>query len=244
MTLFIDAGNTRIKWRLKPEGRPALEGVGVLTDPQLFQAFDAQSVNRIAISTVISEDARKKLHQQLYRALGVEPVFHWTQSSQCGVTCAYDRPETMGADRWHALIGAWKQAKRALLVVDAGSALTVDILDGQGMHRGGYILPGHRLMRESLESNTARVRFGKALSQDPSPGKSTDACVRNGLSWLLQALSMQLDALRRALGIDVDAVFLTGGDAPGLMQLGLEGCLRPQLVLEGLEAVDAEVTGV
>lgn len=244
MTLFIDAGNTRVKWRLTSAGEPARDGVGALTDPQLFQVFTARPVHRVAISTVISEGERENLRRRLFEELGVEPVFHWTEPSQCGVTCAYDRPETMGADRWHALIGAWRQVERALLVVDAGSALTVDVLDNKGMHRGGYILPGHRLMRESLESKTARVHFGKSLSLDLSPGKSTDACVRNGLSWLWQALSLQLEGMRKELGVDADAVFLTGGDAPGLMRLGMEGCLRPQLVLEGLEAVDAEVTGV
>lgn len=241
MTLYIDAGNTRIKWRLTSMKGVSLEGVGALDDPELFAMLSAQPLSRVAISTVVSEEARLLLRQRVVDAFGIEPRFHWTCHSQCGVTCAYERPEMMGADRWHAVIGAWQQVRRALLVVDAGSALTIDFVDSRGRHDGGYILPGHRLMRESLESKTARVHFGKALSLDLSPGKSTDTCVRNGLSWLWQALIARLKSDCAQRGIDSDAVFLTGGDAPGLMQLGMVGHVRPQLVLEGLEAVDAEV---
>ncbi|WP_148861583.1 type III pantothenate kinase [Marinobacter fonticola] len=244
MTLLVDAGNTRIKWRFKPSIGMPQEGVGSLADPGLFRGLAGATVRRIAVSTVVSEDARHRLRQRLQDDFRAEPIFHWTQKAQCGLVCAYENPETMGADRWHALVGAWREVGRRLLVVDAGSALTIDSLDDKGAHLGGYILPGHRLMRESLESKTARVSFGKTLSLDISPGATTDACVRNGLSWLWSSVIDRLERMRDEMGIDEDAVFLTGGDAPGLMQLGMSGRLRPQLVLDGLEAVDAEVGGV
>ncbi|TBW47511.1 type III pantothenate kinase [Marinobacter halodurans] len=233
--LLIDAGNTRLKWRVvEASGAPA-EGVGCPGDADLFSGIAPGAVDRISISTVTSEVARQALHQELASRFGVTPAFYWAQAEQCGVRCAYQHPETMGADRWHAMIGAWTECRQPLLVVDAGSALTLDLLDAHGQHLGGYILPGHRLMRESLEDKTARVFFGKSLSLDTSPGLSTGECVRHGLSWLWSSVIDRIEAMRTTYGFET--VFVTGGDGEDLIRLGLEGQWRPSLVLDGLGIV-------
>ncbi|ROU00514.1 type III pantothenate kinase [Marinobacter sp. R17] len=239
--LLIDAGNTRLKWRATQSGSAAVEGVGTLGDRDLFTGIGPGAVERVSVSTVISESARQTLQQELLARFGVAPDFYWTHAEQCGVRCAYERPQTMGADRWHALIGAWAHSRKPLLVVDAGSALTLDLLDAHGYHLGGYILPGHRLMRESLEDKTARVFFGQSLSLDTAPGQSTDACVRNGLSWLWSSVIDRIEAMRGPYRFE--DTFVTGGDGEDLIRLGLKGQWRPSLVLDGLEIVaDSEAS--
>lgn len=236
--LFVDAGNTRLKWRARSDDGQRFSGAGMLDASNLFEGLPAAPVRAVDVTTVIAESEREGLAAELRERFGVAPAFRWTQSSECGVRCGYAAPETMGADRWHALIGAWLEARDALLVIDAGSALTIDVLDRRGMHQGGFILPGHRLMRESLEMQTARVKFGKELSRDIRPGLSTDACVRNGLSWLWSALIDRVESLRDQYG--AKTVFVTGGDGEGLIHLGLKALYRPELVLDGLEAVVRE----
>ncbi|MGP4843612.1 type III pantothenate kinase [Marinobacter sp. 1Y8] len=238
MTLYIDAGNTRIKWRLVDEQGAVQSGVFGTDDADAFVAVSAKAVGRIAVSTVISEEARQELAQNLQSRFGVVPVFHWPESVQGGVRCAYGRPELLGADRWHALIGARAMTRQALVVVDAGSAITVDFLDAGGEHLGGYILPGKRLMEASLKANTARVFFGPSDDLHSEPGRSTEACVRNGLNWLFGGLGVRLEADCRARG--VDTVYLTGGDAHLLSAAGVPGEIVPDLVLIGLVEVDLE----
>jgi type III pantothenate kinase len=75
-----------------------------------------------------------------------------------GVVCAYDEPRQLGADRWAALVAARAiSPDRGAVVVDAGTAITVDGLNAQGIHVGGVILPGVRLMRRALGEGTARI---------------------------------------------------------------------------------------
>ncbi|WP_111498325.1 MULTISPECIES: type III pantothenate kinase [Marinobacter] len=233
--LLVDAGNSRIKWRARSDDGQYLDGAGPMGDGGLFGSLSGHPIDAIAVSTVISEAARETLSRKLRDQFGVAPAFYWPRVSECGVRCAYARPETMGADRWHAMIGAWQAAREPLMVVDAGSALTIDLVDAGGGHLGGFILPGQRLMRESLEDKTARVSFGDALSLDTSPGQSTDACVRNGLSWLWTGVIERIDKLREQHRLE--RIFVTGGDAEALLQLGLQAQWRPSLVLDGLECV-------
>ena len=73
------------------------------------------------------------------------------------ITCAYDDPQTLGVDRWLAMLAAYSQFNEALLVVDAGSAITMDLLGPEGQHLGGYIAPGLRLMHDALWRDTSDI---------------------------------------------------------------------------------------
>lgn len=238
MTLYIDAGNTRIKWRLEDRQGFGQSGACDNDDVNGFNAISEKAVGRIVVSTVISEGARQDLARNLLSRFGVVPVFHWPMPTQCGVICAYELPELLGADRWHALIGARAMTARALVVVDAGSAITVDFLGAEGKHLGGYILPGKRLMEASLKANTARVLFGPSDDLHSEPGRSTESCVRNGLNWLFGGLGARLESDCRERG--VDTIYLTGGDAHLLSAAGVPGVVVPDLVLSGLVEVDRE----
>ncbi|MDG5500880.1 type III pantothenate kinase [Marinobacter sp. BGYM27] len=238
MRLYIDAGNTRIKWCLLDERSVVQSGACDNGDAKVFAEISSEAVDHIAVSTVISDEARKNLALILQSRFGVVPVFHWPEPLQCGVQCAYAQPELLGADRWHALIGARAITSSALVVVDAGSAITVDFLDSEGVHLGGYILPGKRLMEDSLKTNTARVNFGQSDDLRSEPGRSTESCVRHGLNWLFGGLGAKLEADCQMRGIDT--VYLTGGDAHLMSAAGMPGEVVPELVLSGLVAVDLE----
>lgn len=147
----------------------------------------------------------------------------------------------MGADRWHALIGAWSVVQGACAVVDAGSAITIDWIDARGQHLGGYILPGRNMMTGALRQSTARVLFDEQDAEGLAPGRSTSECVFHGRNWMIRALAGQLG---RELTVPV---LITGGDG-ALIKKALDDdadCgipkvrLYPDLVLEGLALVEA-----
>ncbi len=97
-----------------------------------------------------------------------------------GVTIRYSDPSRLGVDRWLAMLAAHAASTKACLVVDCGTALTIDKLTASGEHCGGYIIPGLALMRRSLEENT-RIRLNKEFEAGGvALGHSTDEAVYHG----------------------------------------------------------------
>ncbi|MBU2952485.1 type III pantothenate kinase [Marinobacter sp. F3R08] len=240
MKLFIDSGNTRLKWCLDDRGGPLACGTGSLADENpLAGAGDRlRDVKSVAVSTVASEQRRALLSELLARVCAASVDFYWSERARNGLVNAYQDVGKMGADRWHAMYGAWLAHKLGYVVVDAGSAITVDYVDRSGQHLGGYILPGLQMMLRSLRTDAARIDFEAQSESTIYPGKSTGECVNHGLSWLLSAMIQRLNADARRLALS--DVLVTGGDAARLMDLGLPGMLCPDLVLKGLRAIHAE----
>ncbi|MDX1559091.1 MAG: type III pantothenate kinase [Marinobacter sp.] len=242
MKLFIDAGNTRLKWCLDDRGQALASGTGSLEDDNPLSSVGdlIGRVGHVAISTVASEERRAYLIDSLAKLCPAPVEFYWSEQSRNGLVNAYRDVSRMGADRWHAMYGAWLDHKQGFAVVDAGSAVTVDYVDRRGQHLGGYILPGLQMMLRSLRSDAARIWFDPEQGLATDPGTSTGECVNHGLAWLSGAMVERViaDARKHALS----DLLVTGGDANRLIGLGLSGIHRPDLVLSGLRAIDAEDT--
>ncbi|RBW51356.1 type III pantothenate kinase [Marinobacter sp. F3R11] len=243
MKLLIDAGNTRLKWRLEQAGGVIDEGWSALRgpDPLADIGIHPGNVSRVAVSTVIHEVKRLELLSYLERKLSAPVHFYWSEAERCGLRNSYVDVRAMGADRWHAMYGAWKHCNGGYAVIDAGSAITVDYVDGSGEHLGGYILPGMTMMLNSLKNDAARIVFDAREVFVGHPGKSTGECVNQGLSWLIQAMIGRLEV--DMANFNLRAMLVTGGDAGRLLELGLKGAYHPSLVLEGLAHIDREVSG-
>lgn len=240
MKLFVDAGNTRLKWCLDQAGETVASGAGVLDEENPFPGLAryASDIRSIAVSTVASEEKRGRLLDYLSRLSAVAACCYWAEPERGGLRNAYSDYKRMGADRWHAMYGAWLDHKQGFAVVDAGSAVTVDYVDPHGRHLGGYILPGLQMMLRSLKTDAARIGFDPEQVLATAPGKSTGECVNHGLAWLSDAMIARIGRDTSEFGLT--DVLVTGGDAPRLIDLGLSGIHRPDLVLAGLRAVAGE----
>ena len=167
MILAIDAGNSRVKWGWHEGGRGAGGWSSIATVSLIEFAASSDHVNpfsathdnpaRIVISNVAGEGA----HQLLVNWTSIfdaEPLWLKGEAERCGVRNRYERPEQLGPDRWAALIAARAlEPGRACLVVNAGTATTVDVLSPAGEFLGGLILPGIDLMRFVLHEHTGRL---------------------------------------------------------------------------------------
>lgn len=240
MRLLVDAGNTRMKWRLEQGGVAIDEGWSVLTNEDPLARLDDYlgSVSRVAVSTVVCEDVRLRLLSYLEQKTSAPVRFYWAEAERFGLHNSYDDPRSMGADRWHGMCGAWKLLGRGCAVVDAGSAITVDYVSHEGMHLGGYILPGLSMMLRSLKTDAARVDFEEGGVSLPHLGKSTAECVHQGLSWLSLAMLRQIESDRVSLGLA--EVVVTGGDAARLIAMGMSADHHASLVMRGLGYIDSE----
>lgn len=233
--LEVDVGNSSAKWRLIDQGARRDGGRISASGERLAELVNEWQVGLVRIVSVAGPDVDGQLAQAVIEA-GARCEFVHTQPSCRGLVNSYAEPGRMGADRWVAMLAAWHMVAGPFIVVDAGTALTIDVVDGQGRHRGGYILPGRKLMLSALGANTERVRYEGAVVPAVAPGASTAECVEHGV-WLamLAAVREVYAAQCAALGCP-PKVLLTGGDAPALLDIAAEPhwVYREELVLDGL----------
>lgn len=154
-------------------------------------------------------------------------------------TIGYATPQTLGLDRPAACAGAYR-AGHALVVVDAGTALTLDVVTAGGVYLGGAIAPGPALLMQSLARGTAQLPE-VPLERPASPiGRSTVEGLQSGVMGLfVEGVRGLLHQMLATLGPPADVV-ATGGWASMLAEAIPEiGAVRPSLVLEGVAGLEA-----
>ncbi|MDF1693871.1 MAG: type III pantothenate kinase [Zhongshania sp.] len=241
LRLELDVGNSSLKWRLM-SGAQRLDGGRLTESPMAIADLLRAGPAVVHIASVRSETRNQELVDALTLA-GVPFSFARSQRECAGLSNSYADITKMGVDRWLVMVAAFVDCGRPCVVIDAGTALTIDIVGGTGVHLGGYIIAGAGLSAKALAEHTGRVRFGGEEQFSLAPGVDTEGCVHHG-KWLAQlgAIMAALQQAEEAIG-DLAEVYITGGDAPTL--LGLAGAqasrwrYREELVLDGLAAVMA-----
>ncbi|AWI76039.1 type III pantothenate kinase [Parazoarcus communis] len=234
MILLIDAGNTRIKWRLHGTPTP-VEGA---CEHDQLEALDAVLAETPGIRRMIGANvAGPGVGGQigtLAAQRGMTPEWITPDAERCGVRNLYRQPAQLGADRWAALIGARSQHPHACLVVMAGTATTIDLLDAAGDFLGGLILPGVALMQRALASNTAQLPLASGQFS-PTPRSTADAI----LSGCLQAQAGAVERMFRQIESSAGACCLLGGGAADAFAslLSLPVQRVDNLVLDGLARI-------
>ena len=179
MILAIDAGNSRVKWGW----HDGSAWTSIATVSLIEFAASSDHVNPFSMThddperIVISNVAGDGAHQLLVNWTSVfeaEPLWLRADAERCGVRNRYDRPEALGPDRWAALIAARAIHNGASLVVNAGTATTVDMLTEDGTFLGGAILPGVELMRFVLHEHTGRLPIQEGVHRE-TPRNTIDA---------------------------------------------------------------------
>lgn len=206
MYLLLDVGNSRIKAVIYHNGK--LTPLPSIT----LDAVKNQPWQAVYVASVAADEKINTLQQQLELT---HIPWHRLRSedSAFSVKNSYSMPEKLGIDRWLAMLGATALfAFTDLLVVDAGTALTLDWLDQTQQHQGGWILPGMRLQQEAVINNTAKVLSQPGEASILTLGNDTHSCVENG------ALAAVCGAIRLGWQLKpTKHLLLTGGDATKLI---------------------------
>jgi type III pantothenate kinase len=245
--LVIDAGNSRMKWGLR--GPHDWERVGVTPNNEIgalsLRAWqDLPRPARVYGVNVAGEAARVRVEGQLNR-WRLTPQWLTATDAACGVTNRYAQPSQLGPDRWASLVAAWRRSTAtdllppACVVVNAGTAVTVDTLDESGVFHGGLIIPGMRLMREALVENTAGLKVPPGTFK-AFPDNTTDA-IHTGS---IQAISGAIEQMRRQIDSNPARVrcYLSGGAAADIGEhINPPVEVVETLVLEGVLALAEEV---
>lgn len=246
MLLEIDAGNTRGKWRLRDGGEIRKSGCFYVKDAIEKEVTEflensglhSESIDRVLISSVLDAEHNNLLVHLLEKKLGIIPDVACSESHWNNLRNGYHVPEKLGTDRWLGMIAAYSEFKQSCIVIDCGSAITVDAIDCDGGHLGGFIVPGFSMMQRSLFCNTHRVKV--TLPEDISiyrnePGRDTRSAIISARFAILNGLIASAGAALTANGNhNVPAIIVTGGDAAYVTQIREEAILRPDLVMDGL----------
>ena len=244
MKLLLDLGNTRLKVAVSgADGRLDLLGEAAHRAQGPAAALAAalgdaplDGITAALCANVAGQATGQAVAEALHRR-GVRLAFLRATRAACGVQCAYAEPARLGADRWAALLGARDMASSACLVVDAGSALTIDAMDAAGRHLGGWIIPGLAMMVATLEARTGDLDQLRRLSSAAPPAEfpaDTGPAMEQGA---LLAASGAVQAARAQLEAHCGAparVLVTGGDAGSLANTLADAEQVPGLVLRGL----------
>jgi type III pantothenate kinase len=241
MILELDCGNTFIKWRLLGGDESAVNVGGVVeSDQALVSVVREQNVPLRAcrLVSVRSDEETAQLIFQLEQAFAVECHAARSAVSLAGVRNGYEQYQRLGLDRWLAVVGAHQLSRKAALVIDLGTAVTSDFVAADGGHLGGFICPGVPLMRTQLRTHTRRTRYGGdeavGVLEKLLPGRATAEAVERGCLLMLRGfVSGQVAMAGDLLGSDFE-VFLTGGDAPLVMDVVPGSRIVPDLVFIGL----------
>ena len=213
MILELDIGNSRIKWRqLNPgAGGVAIQGQAADVDTLISDLVGIEPTG-VRLCSVRDAGITESVCQWSRTTFAVDPSVAAVQRSCGGVSNQYADLSRLGVDRWLAMLAAYQRAARPCIIVDAGTAVTLDIVAGDGQHQGGYIVPGLKLMATSLEQNTG-IRLSEVCNPlTLEPGHSTEAAVFNGN--LAALVSLVQRVLRPLAEQEPDLMlYISGGDA-------------------------------
>lgn len=251
--LLLDAGNTRLKWAVVDGARieantaglsesAAWLGQGVSTYDALGelskQWWQFGELTACVGVHVADQSARSRVEQLVNEwALTVQ----WLHASNHagGVHNAYQPPHSLGADRWAALRAARQRSLDSVLVISAGTALTIDALAADGHFLGGLILPGLHGMRYALAHGTAQIGMQHGTFQD-FPTTTADAVESGAIHACVGAIAAMRQKLERRSG-GTPRLILSGGDSEYLRRfLPAEAIAVPSLVLEGVYFLSQE----
>jgi len=240
MLLELDCGNTLIKWRLVDrEGRVRDRAMAPdLVDLQLLLGGQERDIRACRLVSVRSEDETQVVMDQLTSWLKLHPLLARGSQKLAGVSNGYTDYLRLGMDRWLAVVAAYNRYARACVVIDLGTAITVDFVRADGQHLGGYIAPGSALLRTGLKRHTRLIRYDETLLGDlmlPQPGSSTAEAVEYGCDLMLAGFVREQCRIADQLLGEDKLIILTGGDAQRMSEALSGDChVINDLVFDGL----------
>lgn len=242
--VVVDIGNTRMKWgfcvgdRVTNVARLPLDDeaawnkdLAKLPAPSPARKWAAASVNPPALKRFLTWSRK---HGQ------TAVVFE--NRANVPIRVNVDEPDRVGIDRLFGAVAAKAMVppNTPAITVDLGTALTVNLIDADGVFQGGAILPGPRLMARALHDFTAKLPMSEPTSgaDFKAPAKNTGAAIRLGI---IAALNGGMAKLTRAFANECATppwMFVTGGGAHLIDSSNLpwiaETKFVPALILEGI----------
>jgi type III pantothenate kinase len=239
---YIDIGNSRIKIK-SWVGSSWQEQLNTSTENARGAAEYILRKGESAVGISVVPEAVHTMNEVLtseeHEAQGGKLVRWLTAEDIPAKSMDYETPETLGLDRYMACLGAFALEQRSVIVVDAGTACTLDYMDDSGIYRGGVIMPGIGLWEKSLQQYAPNLPQVVRDAPHHWPGKSTEASLRWGIGG---AFIIAIDGIIQRYD-NLAKVYVTGGDAHWLARnMQRSGKVNDNLIFHGMKKlIDARL---
>jgi len=254
--LFVDIGNTRIKWaRYKHDALDIYEGCNYSNNKAKLSKIlkenwnEFYSVERILVSNAASKEMGAIITNYCLKHWEGNPEFLSSQKNTLGLTCGYEKFNKLGVDRWLSMLGAWslhqdKEVANGFCVIDCGTFVTVDAVDVDGGHLGGLITPGLEML-QNISADHLSLRTDSFSDYFWDQKKSllatnTGSAVFAGSYYMVVSF---IENIINELNNEMKdcTIYFTGGDADAFSHLlNEEVVYHPNLVFEGMLALVKE----
>jgi type III pantothenate kinase len=241
--LLVDIGNTQVKYIFQQEGELAAFSAIVYLDYQSFhQVLNTEQfsiISEVIVANVQDNEIMAAIEAWSSRENIAFLQVH-SQAQAFGVFSSYQQPSRLGVDRWLTMIAAHQlYPEQNVIIVDAGTATTIDLLDANGRHLGGWIMPGIQTMYDSLLSNTQKIIADPINIASVAFGANSSECLNYGI-WAMTVGSVKEAIIQANEKVTLDKIILTGGNGQQIADLIQEDCeLVPELLFHGLSCFKA-----
>jgi type III pantothenate kinase len=237
--ILFDCGNSQIKAQYFQAGRLRASfscSYKVEWGQRLTRWMEPLESTQAYLCSVLDNERQAGLDACLGERFTTNVIRFRSGPQALGVTNGYAEPGRLGSDRWMALLGAAGMSAKDCIVIDAGSAITLDLLAADGRHLGGAILPGLNTSIDAFKRIFSHIDFDHAaIAESATPGCSTEAAIQidyehHSIERLPALVKRWIPLLNNDL-----TLLLTGGDAARVQRL-LEQPARivPDLVFRGM----------
>lgn len=219
MKLLVDVGNSRTKFLFEIDNK--LTGIEHIANDAVNDKWLADTFIKVDSITLasVNDNNLTDIFLEFSEKEKISFLQVKSESERFGVISSYQEPTTLGVDRWLTLLATANLYKnKNVLIIDAGTATTADVLDNNANHIGGWILPGIDTLFSSLLINTTHVSATQAPVSTITFGKSTSECVNNAC-WAATIGFIEQAVIQAKKLMVLDHILITGGNAEGISNL-------------------------
>lgn len=197
MVVVFDIGNSNIRIGLY-KNRKLMRRIVSPTRRKIPRGkikvlFSHKELDGVVVVSVVPKLTKQVI--EICRMYNIKPMII-SSKLKSGIKYSYRNPSTLGADRIATAVGAMSLFGRNVIVVDAGSAITIDVITSPGHHLGGVICPGMHMVSEIMYQRTAQLPKLRVTRRVKLIGKSTEECMRSGI---FNGTVMMIQGLVRAI---------------------------------------------
>jgi len=236
MQLIVEVGNTNTKLAVFEKNNCIEKAIwknAQIEDVEKFCINVASKVDKTLLSYtgIVNERLYNMLKDNFL-------LYEFNANSKLSVQNKYATPATLGKDRLAAIVGVWElYPKQASMHISAGTCITYDAVDKEGVYYGGSISPGLTMRFKALQHFTARLPLVEAASTEKWYGDSTETAIRTGVQiGFLAEIRSFIDIYKRYY--QIDNVILSGGDADFISkEINFPFVVEKEIVLKGLNKI-------
>lgn len=244
--LLIDIGNTQIKLGIWSEGKlKRCQKCNHANLRPIINKYKSMTFERVVYVSVVSDDLENRISNYLKKTFSLKPNRIKSTSSLLGVKNGYKDPYKLGDDRWCTIVGSYNLFKKPLILIDCGTAISIDCVDGKARHNGGYILSGFDGYRNSFDQahNLKNMKGYKIKkSSKISLASETSHAIINGYVMMVNTV---VERIYQEFSKRIDAsplVIVTGSYGEEVLSYSsLKISYEPDLVLRSIGLISDKI---